>query len=60
MSGVNSLNKHFEKKHAGEEIPADMRAAMKLGTHEEEWRRLYAQNKRPKACLLASCPCKKA
>ena len=55
-----SLTKHFEQKHMGEEIPADMQAAMKLGTHEEEWMRLVVQNKRPKACLLATCACKKA
>ena len=29
---------------------SSMQAAMKLGTHEEEWLRLVAANKRPKAC----------
>ena len=54
-----SLKTHFQKEHASDPIPEAMRAAMTLGTHEREWMVIKGTGKRPKACALASCQCKK-
>ena len=52
-----SLRLHYETRHPGVTIPPEMQAAMKIGTHEEEWMKLKMNNRTPKACKIKDCPC---